>query len=92
MILMKFFNEIWNHGSILIATSNRSHNDLYKDGLNRYHHHHHHHHYHHHQYREYFVPFIRRLEQECFIRTIDSSDDYRQKNTQRDDCYFIPLG
>jgi len=41
MILMKFFNEIWNHGSILIATSNRSHNDLYKDGLNRYHHHHH---------------------------------------------------
>jgi len=37
MILMKFFNEIWNNGSILIATSNRSHFDLYKDGLNRYH-------------------------------------------------------
>jgi len=76
MILMKFFNEIWNNGTILIATSNRSHNDLYKDGLNR----------------EYFVPFIKRLEQECFIRTIDSSDDYRQKNTNRDDCYFVPLG
>ena len=39
MILMKFFNEIWNNGSILIATSNRSHYDLYKDGLNRYHNH-----------------------------------------------------
>ena len=26
------------------------------------------------------------------MRSIDSSDDYRQRNTARENCYFVPLG
>lgn len=61
MILKKFMSELWDCGTVLIATSNRPPSDLYKDGINRM----------------YFMPFIRRLEEECVVCDIQSLKDYR---------------
>lgn len=74
MILTKFFGELWAQGTVLVATSNRPPDDLYKDGLNR----------------SYFVPFIRRLEKECVVRQIGGSFDYRMSTSARDNSFFVP--
>jgi predicted ATPase len=75
MILSKLFSVLWSRGTVLIATSNRPPSDLYKDGLNR----------------AYFIPFITRLEQECIVKEIASSKDYRQANKPLPNSYYTPL-
>jgi cell division protein ZapE len=75
MILSKLFSVLWSKGTVLIATSNRPPIDLYKDGLNR----------------AYFVPFIKRLEQECIVKQIASVKDYRQANKPLENSYYVPL-
>ena len=75
MILSKLFSVLWSKGTVLIATSNRPPTDLYKDGLNR----------------AYFIPFISRLEQECIVKQIASSKDYRQANKPLENSYYVPL-
>lgn len=52
----------------MLATTNRPPDDLYKDG---------------HQ-RQFFIPFIEFIKEECVIRDIDSAKDYRYE-LQRDD-------
>ena len=62
MMLAKFFGVLWERGTVLVATSNRPPTDLYKDGLNR----------------SYFLPFIDRLQDECVVWDMGTSEDYRQ--------------
>ena len=74
MILNKLFHELWERNTLLVATSNRPPKDLYKNGLNR----------------EYFVPFIHRLNNECIVKDMNIKVDYRQKMTVVKPCYLIP--
>lgn len=76
LILNKFFHELWLRGTILVATSNRPPADLYKNGLNR----------------QYFLPFIKNLEEKyCVVHSIGSSKDYRSDTVNRPDVYYYPL-
>ena len=76
VILVKFFSTLWKNGTILITTSNRHPNELYKDGLNR----------------QYFLPFIDQLQYECIVKDIGSQQDYRMMMTSKHpNTYYIPL-
>jgi predicted ATPase len=61
MILNRLFHTLWYKGAVVIATSNRVPEDLYKGGLQR----------------ENFVPFIHELNGKCIIHDIGSTIDYR---------------
>jgi len=74
LMLSKFFDVLWNNGTVLVATSNRPPIDLYKDGLNR----------------KYFVPFIHRLQKECIVREMANSRDYRQLTVRAANTFYTP--
>ena len=63
-----------DHGVVVVATSNRPPQDLYKDGLQR----------------ETFIPFIGMIENRLDIMELDAGIDYRLDRLQQMDVYLTP--
>ena len=76
MILGRLFEALFARGVVIVATSNRPPDDLYKDGLNR----------------QVFVPFIEMLSRTLDVHELMSETDYRQGRTTGRQVFFSPLG
>ncbi|MCV2867824.1 cell division protein ZapE [Defluviimonas sp. WL0002] len=74
MIVGRLFQMLFDRGVTVVTTSNRTPDDLYKDGLNR----------------PLFLPFIQLLKERMEVREIESETDYRQHRLEGAKVYFAP--
>lgn len=75
MVLTRLFKELFDHGVIVVATSNRPPGDLYKNGLNR----------------QRFLPFIERIKERLEIIPLDGPVDYRYNRLKGAETYYFPV-
>ncbi len=75
MVVSRLFNELFDQGVVVVATSNRLPDDLYKNGLNRHR----------------FVPFIDRVKDTMEIVALNGPTDYRYDRLKGTDTYFYPV-
>ncbi|MBS0550117.1 MAG: AFG1 family ATPase [Proteobacteria bacterium] len=76
MILGRLFETLFEEGLTVIATSNRTPDDLYKNGLQR----------------DRFLPFIELVKQRLEILKLGGGQDYRMDRMREFDMYLTPLG
>lgn len=75
MIVGRLFQFLFDSGVIVVTTSNRHPDELYKSGLNR----------------NLFLPFIELIKERLVIHNLDSSTDHRQNRLSGQQRYFHPL-
>lgn len=76
MIVGRLFEKLMAAGVVIITTSNRPPEQLYKDGLNR----------------ALFLPFIDMLTEKLTVLPLESPNDYRQHRLNGAQVYFYPAG
>lgn len=76
MILGRLFETLFEEGITVIATSNRTPDDLYKNGLQR----------------DRFLPFIELVKQRLEVLELGGAQDYRMGRLRELDLYLTPLG
>lgn len=76
MILGRLFEALFELGVILVLTSNRIPDDLYKDGLNR----------------GLFLSTIELIKQNLDVEALDGPTDYRLERMKGMEVYHYPLG
>jgi len=75
MIVGRLFEALFADGVVVITTSNRLPDELYKHGLNR----------------NLFVPFIELIKQKMVVHELVSPTDYRQDRLSGSPVYFSPV-
>ncbi len=76
MIVGRLFDLLHAGGVVIVTTSNRHPDDLYKDGLNR----------------QLFLPFIAHIKEQLQVWELVSPTDYRQNRLEGAPVYFSPIG
>jgi cell division protein ZapE len=76
MLVGRLFEKLMAAGVVIVTTSNRPPQDLYKDGLNR----------------ALFLSFIDMLTERLQVVALQSPHDYRQHRLQGAKVYFHPAG
>lgn len=76
MIVGRLFEKLLAAGVVIVTTSNRPPEDLYKNGLNR----------------ALFLPFIAMLHDRLEVVALESPNDYRQHRLAGAQVYFHPSG
>ncbi|MEP5155630.1 cell division protein ZapE [Planktotalea sp.] len=74
MIVGRLFELLMEAGVVIVTTSNRVPDDLYKNGLNR----------------QLFLPFIALLKERMEVAELASPKDYRQDRLSGSQVYFTP--
>ncbi|WP_136441903.1 cell division protein ZapE [Pacificoceanicola onchidii] len=74
MIVGRLFEQMMDAGTVIVTTSNRIPDDLYKDGLNR----------------QLFLPFIELLKHRMVVHELVSERDHRQDRLSGEKVYFSP--
>ncbi len=74
MVVGRLFELLFETGVLIVTTSNRPPDDLYKDGLNR----------------GLFLPFIELLKERMLVHELAAKTDYRQGRMVGADRYFTP--
>ena len=75
MILGRLFEQLFERGVTIAATSNRAPDALYKDGLNR----------------QLFLPFIEMLKARMEVVVVDGRRDYRLDRLRDRGAWFSPI-
>ncbi|SFD86521.1 cell division protein ZapE [Sulfitobacter brevis] len=75
MIVGRLFQALFAAGVVVVTTSNRVPDDLYKNGINR----------------EVFVPFIQLIKDHMVVQELVSPTDYRQDRLAGSQVYFTPV-
>lgn len=73
MILKRLFEHLFSMGIVMVSTSNRGPDDLYKNGLQR----------------SNFIPFIEMLKTRCETISLDNGIDYRTKALKGDGSHYF---
>lgn len=74
MIVGRLFQMLFDAGVVVVTTSNRVPDDLYKNGLNR----------------QLFLPFISLIKEQLVVWEMASPRDYRQDRLAGSPVYFAP--
>jgi len=75
MILGRLFEALFARGVVLVATSNRPPDDLYKNGINR----------------QLFVPFIDMLKERMELVPVKGTTDFRLERLRAGKVWFSPI-
>jgi cell division protein ZapE len=76
MVVGRLFEKLLAGGTVIVTTSNRPPEDLYRNGLNR----------------ALFLPFIDLIRARLEVVELESPTDYRQHRLQGAQVYFHPAG